>query len=38
MLDVLYVGITVAFFSLMLAYIRGCEMLGRDVTGEDDKK
>jgi len=30
MLDVIYVGSTVAFFALMLAFVRGLEILGRD--------
>ncbi|MEP6729394.1 MAG: hypothetical protein ABJE10_02095 [bacterium] len=29
MLDVLYVLGTIAFFALMLAYVAGCERLGR---------
>jgi hypothetical protein len=29
MLDVLYVVGTIAFFALMLAYVRACEALGR---------
>jgi len=35
MLDILYVAITVAFFGLMLAFIRGLEILGRDAAIED---
>ena len=35
MRDLLYVGVTVAFFALMLAYVRGCERLGRENTGEE---
>ena len=34
MLDFIYIAVTVAFFALMLAYVRGCERLGRDETGE----
>jgi len=34
-LDLLYILLTVAFFGLMLAYVRGCERLGREETGED---
>jgi hypothetical protein len=30
MIDVLYILGTVAFFALMLAYVRACETLGRD--------
>ena len=37
MLDALYVAITLVFFALMLAYIRGCEILGRETGEEDDK-
>jgi hypothetical protein len=29
MLDVLFVTVTVAFFALAAAYVRGCERLGR---------
>jgi len=35
MLDIIYIAVTVAFFALMLAYVRGCERLGRDETGEE---
>jgi hypothetical protein len=35
MLDFLYVAITVVFFGLMLAFIRGLEILGRDAAIED---
>jgi hypothetical protein len=35
MLDLLYVAVTVAFFGLMLAFIRGLEILGRDAAVED---
>jgi len=35
MLDAIYVTLTLAFFALMLAYVRGCERLGRDETGEE---
>lgn len=35
MLDVLYILLTVAFFGLMLAYVRGCERLGRDESSEE---
>lgn len=37
MLDILYIAITVAFFALMLAYVRGCERLGRDVAGSEER-
>jgi hypothetical protein len=30
MLDLLYVAITVVFFGLMLAFVRGLEKLGRE--------
>lgn len=29
MIDLIYVLGTIAFFALMLAYVRGCEVLGR---------
>ena len=28
MLDLIYVAATVAYFALMIAYVRGCERLG----------
>jgi hypothetical protein len=34
MRDVIYVIVTLAFFGLMLAYVRGCEVLGRDKSNE----
>lgn len=37
MIDVLYVAGTVGFFALMLAYIRGCEALGRDTEQVEDR-
>ncbi len=37
MLDVAYILITLAFFGLMLAYVRGCERLGKDGTGEEER-
>jgi hypothetical protein len=33
-IDILYVGGTVGFFAAMLAYVRGCERLGRQVDRE----
>ncbi len=36
MLDVIYILVTVAFFALMLVYVRGCERLGAD-GGQDDR-
>ena len=30
MMDLLYVTATIAFFALMLGYVRACEGLGRD--------
>jgi hypothetical protein len=35
MLDLIYVSLTIAFFALMLAYVRGCRMLGSRNGGED---
>jgi hypothetical protein len=37
MIDVLYLILTVGFFALMLAYIRGCEALGRDSDHAEDR-
>jgi hypothetical protein len=37
MRDVAYVALTVAFFVLMIAYVRGCERLGREPTGEEER-
>ena len=37
MIDVVYIVLTMAFFLLMLAYVRGCERLGRDATGEEER-
>jgi hypothetical protein len=35
--DVAYVGIVVAFFALMLAYIKGCVALGREEAIEAER-
>lgn len=35
MYDVLYVVGTIGFFALMLAYVSGCERLGRDEQPEE---
>ena len=32
MLDVIYILATIAFFALMLLYVRACERLGRDAS------
>jgi hypothetical protein len=37
MLDIVYILATLAFFGLMLAYVRGCERLGRGATGEQER-
>jgi hypothetical protein len=34
-IDIIYLVVTLAFFGLMLAYVRGCERLGKDATGEE---
>jgi hypothetical protein len=34
-LDLVYLLLTLAFFGLMLVYVRGCERLGRDASGEE---
>jgi hypothetical protein len=38
MRDVSYVLVTVGFFLLMVIYVGWCERLGRDGTGEEDRK
>jgi hypothetical protein len=35
MIDLIYVITAIAFFAFMVAYVRGCESLGRDVTDEN---
>lgn len=35
MRDAAYVALTVAFFALMLAYVRGCAVLARRSDGEE---
>jgi hypothetical protein len=37
MLDVVYIVLTLAFFGLMLGYVRGCEHLGKDAAGEEER-
>jgi len=37
MMDVLYVIGTVAFFVLMLAYVRACEGLGHDAEHREER-
>jgi hypothetical protein len=37
MMDLLYVVGTVAFFGLMLAYVRACQALGRDTDGREER-
>jgi hypothetical protein len=34
-LDVIYIAVTIAFFALMLAFVRGLESLGRDPALQD---
>ena len=38
MMDVVYVVITVAFFALMIAYIRACESLGGGAAGKEQRQ
>lgn len=35
--DLLYVGIVVAFFALMLAYISGCVALGKEEASDMER-
>ena len=37
MLDIVYIAVTLAFFGLMLAYVRGCEQLGSGATGDKER-
>ena len=37
MLDVVYVLISVLFFGVMVAYVLGCEALGRGVASEEPR-
>ena len=37
MLDLVYIAVTIVFFALMFAYVRGCERLGRD-PGEKEER
>jgi hypothetical protein len=37
MLDVVYILVTIAFFALMTAYVRGCELLGCENSAEDTR-
>ncbi len=34
MIDLIYVAATIAFFGLMLLYVRACERLGRAASAE----
>ena len=36
MLDLVYLTATAGLFAAMLAYVRGCEVLGREVLGRDE--
>jgi hypothetical protein len=38
MLDVMYVLVTLAFFALMLLFVRACENLGRDGSSERERQ
>jgi len=35
--DVMYVAVVVAFFALMLAYIKGCVALGQEETSDAER-
>jgi hypothetical protein len=37
MFDLVYILLTLGFFALMLAYVAGCERLGRDGSGEQER-
>ena len=36
MRDVAYVVLTVGFFVLMIVYVRGCELLGRGASDDEE--
>jgi hypothetical protein len=36
--DAIYVAATIAFFAHMLAYVRGCERLGREASGARESR
>jgi len=38
MLDILYILVTVAFFGLMVAYVRACQRLGRDGAADPERQ
>lgn len=38
MLDLVYTLITVAFFALMLWYVRGCALLGQSAVNGDEER
>lgn len=35
MLDLAYIALTLGFFALLLAYVHGCDLLGRRTESED---
>jgi hypothetical protein len=37
MIDFLYIAGSIFFFGLMLAYIRGCDRLGRSGSGNEER-
>jgi hypothetical protein len=37
MIDLIYVLGTIAFFALMLAYVHGCELLGRTASTDVER-
>ncbi len=38
MLDLVYIAVTIAFFALMLAFVKGLEKLGRGAVSEEHDK
>jgi hypothetical protein len=38
MLDVIYIAVTLAFFGLMLAYVRGCARLGKEPGSDEERQ
>lgn len=38
MLDAIYIAVTIAFFALMLAFVKGLDVLGRGAVAEEPDK
>lgn len=38
MMDIAYMAVTIAFFAIMLGYVRGCAALGSDEASEEESR